>query len=280
MVFDARAACRIATAHPIQSRRMIRRLLPALLLACCLHAASARTVYRCVRDGTVSLATAPEPGSQCFAKELDDNAAALPNLWGAMGVFQGTLYQRMQDGKTVYSTRNLPGSTRVLGFSVATPAGSPAHAGLGTVGAPRMDAFPREFKAVAKKTGVDEAWLRAIAHAESHFDDHALSDKGARGVMQLMPEVIGDYGVKDPFSAKESILAGAKLLKSLDARYEGDRTLVAAAYNAGVGAVTQYSGVPPYVETREYVAKVQALYARYRKAMKLPPLPSQLAPAQ
>ena len=151
---------------------------------------------------------------------------------------------------------------------------------LGKVGAPRMDAFPREFKAVARKTGVDEAWLRAIAHAESYFDDHALSDKGARGVMQLMPEVIGDYGVKDPFSAKESILAGAKLLKSLDARYEGDRTLVAAAYNAGVGAVAQYAGVPPYVETQEYVAKVQALHARYRKAMKLPPLPGQLAPAR
>ena len=259
---------------------MIRRLLPALLLACCMNAAFARTVYRCVRDGTVSLATAPEPGSQRFAKELDDSAAALPNLWGSMGVFHGTLYQREQDGKVVYSTRNLPGSTRVLGFTVATPAGSPAHAGLGKVGAPRMDAFPREFRSVARKTGVDEAWLRAIAHAESYYDDHAVSDKGARGVMQLMPETIADYGVKDPFSAQPSILAGAKLLKSLWTRYEGDLVLVAAAYNAGVGAVTQYSGVPPYVETREYVAKVQALHARYRKAMKLPPLPGQLAPAQ
>ncbi|MGN6518405.1 MAG: lytic transglycosylase domain-containing protein [Dokdonella sp.] len=242
--------------------------------------ASARTVYRCIRDGTVSLATAPEPGSQCFAKELDDDAAALPNLWGQMGVFHGTLYKREQDGRTVYSTRNLPGSTPVLGFTVATPPGSPAHAGLGKVGTPRMDAFPREFKAAAKKTGVDEAWLRAIAHAESYFDPRAASDKGARGVMQLMPETIADYGVKDPFDAKQSILAGAKLLKSLWTRYEGDRVLAAAAYNAGAGAVAQYNGVPPYVETREYVAKVQALHARYRKAMKLPPLPDQLAPAQ
>jgi hypothetical protein len=242
--------------------------------------ASARTVYRCIRDGTVSLATAPEPGSQCFAKELDDSAAALPNLWGQMGVFHGTLYQREQDGRTVYSTRNLPGSKPVLAFTVATPAGSPAHAGLGKVGAPRMDAFPREFRSAAKKTGVDEAWLRAIAHAESYYDPQAISDKGARGVMQLMPDVIGDYGVKDPFDAKQSILAGAKLLKSLWTRYEGDLVLVAAAYNAGVGAVAQYDGVPPYVETQEYVAKVQALHARYRKAMKLPPLPGQLAPAQ
>ena len=187
-----------------------------LLLACfAVPTAQARTVYRCVRDGTVSLATAPEPGSQCYAKELDDHAAKLPNLWGELGVVRGTLYQREQDGRIVYSTRHLPGSTPVLAFTVATPPGSPAHAGLGKVGAPRMDAYPREFKAAARKAGVDEAWLRAIAHAESYFDANAVSDKGARGVMQLMPEVIAQYRVKDAFSADESIAAGARQLKSL-----------------------------------------------------------------
>jgi len=253
-------------------------LLAALLVAT--QPVAARTVYRCVRDGTVSLATAPEPGSECFAKALDDDSPALPNLWGSMGVFHGTLYQREQDGRIVYSTRNLPGSTPVLGFTVATPPGSPAHAGFGKVGAPRMDAFPREFRAAAKTTGIDEAWLRAIAHAESYFDPKAVSDKGARGVMQLMPETIADYGVRDAFDAKQSILAGAKLLKALWRRYEGDLERVAAAYNAGPGAVAQYDGVPPYVETREYVAKVLALHARYRKAMQLPPPPGQLAPAR
>lgn len=240
----------------------------------------ARTIYRCVLDGTVSLATAPDPGAQCFAKELDDTAAALPNLWGSLGVVRGTLYQRLHGGKTIYSTRNVSGSSKVLAFSVATPAGSPAHAGLGKVGKPRMTEFPHEFKAAAKKTGVDEAWLRAIAHAESAFDANAVSDKGAKGVMQLMPEVIGDYGVRNPFIAGESILAGAKLLKALATRYEGDLDLAAAAYNAGVGAVAQYSGVPPYAETQEYVAKVQLLHARYRAAMGLKPLPAQLEAAQ
>lgn len=260
----------------------VRRILAGAVLVAAAHAPAvhARTVYRCVRDGTVSLATAAEPGSKCISKQLDDNAAALPNLWGSMGVFHGTLYQRVQDGKTVYGTRNLPGSTRVLAFTVATPATSPAHAGLGQVGPPRLGEFRREFKAAARKTGVDEAWLRAIAHAESAYDANAVSVKGARGVMQLMPEVVADYGVKDPFSARESILAGARLLKSLEARYEGDLVRVAAAYNAGAGAVTQYNGVPPYVETQEYVAKVQMLYARYRSAMGLMPLPMQLEPAQ
>lgn len=257
-------------------------LLATLALTTLLSApvAYARTIFRCVRDGTVSLATAPEPGAQCFAKTLDDNAAALPNLWGAMGIVHGTLYQRMQDGKTVYSTRNLPGSTKVLAFSVATPAGSPAHAGLGKIGQPRTSEFPREFKSAAKKTGIDEAWLRAIAHAESAYDATAVSVKGAQGVMQLMPDVISDYGVKNPFSAKESIMAGARLLKTLETQYEGDLNLAAAAYNAGVGAVAQYKGIPPYIETQEYVAKVQTLHARYRKAMGLAPLPAQLEPAQ
>ena len=254
-------------------------LLPVLLLAPPI-AATARTVWRCLRDGTVSLATAPEPGSKCTAQTLDDNAAMLPNLWGALGVFHGTLYQREQDGKIVYSTRNLPGSTKVLEFTVATPASSPAHAGLGKVGKPELDAYRKEFRSAAHATGLDEAWLRAIAHAESDYDATAVSTKGAKGVMQLMPDVIGDYGVKDPFSARQSILAGAKHLQALETRYGGDRVLVAAAYNAGSAAVEEYGGVPPYVETQEYVAKVSALYARYRQAMGLPPRSVQLVPAQ
>lgn len=255
-------------------------LLAALALALLGGNAAARTVWRCLRDGTVSLATAPEPGSQCSARTLDDNAAALPNLWGRMGTFHGALYRREQDGKIVYSTRNLPGSTRVLQYTVATPPASPAHAGLGQIGQPRLDAFRPEFKNAARATGVDEAWLRAIAHAESYYAAGAVSTKGAKGLMQLMPDVIGDYRVKDPFSAKQSIMAGARHLKTLEDLYGGDRILVAAAYNAGIGAVTQYGGVPPYAETQEYVAKVGELYARYRKAMGLAPRPLRLEAAQ
>jgi len=257
-----------------------RSLIALLALSLLLADAHARTVWRCLRDGTVSLATAPEPGSTCTARTLDDNAAALPNLWGSLGVFQGTLYQREQDGHIVYGTRDLPGSTKVQRFSVATPAASPAHVGLGTVGAPRTDIYRREFSNAARTTGVDEAWLRAIAHAESYYAADAVSTKGAKGVMQLMPGVIGDYGVKDPFSAKQSILAGARHLKALEELYGGDNILAAAAYNAGIGAVAQYGGVPPYAETQEYVGKVSALYARYRKAMGLAPRAVRLQPAR
>ena len=85
----------------------LRAAIVVLVLACaCIGAVGARTVHRCVRDGTVSLSTAPEPGSKCEAKAIDDNAAMLPNLWGELGVFSGTLYEwRAPDGRTVSAAR-------------------------------------------------------------------------------------------------------------------------------------------------------------------------------
>lgn len=254
---------------------MLRSLAPALLLLLLFGVhpdAQARKVYRCVQGGTVSLSTAPEPGSRCVAKQIDDNAAKLPNLWGSMGVISGTLYERQQDGKAVYGTRKLPGSVKVLAFTVTTPPGEPAHEGLGNVGTPRIDRYAKQFKAAAKATGVDDAWLRAIAHAESGFDAAAVSPKGAQGVMQLMPATARDYGVADPFASAQSINGGARHIKQLMKRYRGDLVLVAAAYNAGIGAVTRFGGVPPYRETQTYIAKVQALHARYRAALGLKPL--------
>jgi len=245
---------------------LVVAVLAALVLSMATPA-QARKVYRCLRDGTVSLSTAPEPGSRCKAREIDDNAATLPNLWGGSGAVSGTLYQREQDGKIVYGTRKLPGSVKVLAFTVPAPPGEPAHVGLGEVGPAQIDRYPKQFRAAARATGVDEAWLRAIAHAESGFDANAVSSKGAQGVMQLMPATSREYGVADPFSSAQSIDGGARHLRVLMRRYHNDLTLVAAAYNAGIGAVTRYGGVPPYAETQAYVAKVQILHERYRTAL-------------
>lgn len=242
----------------------------------------ARTVYRCMRDGTVSLSTAPEPGSKCTVKTIDDNAAMLPNLWGDLGVFSGTLYAwHAPDGRVIYTTRHLRGAVQYLKFTVETPAASPAHLGLGKVGTPRLDAHAKEFRAAAKAQKVDDAFLRAIAHAESGFDPKAVSPKGAQGVMQLMPDVQREYGVVDPFASKQSIDGGAKFLRALLRRYKGDFILAAAAYNAGIGAVAKFGGVPPYAETLAYVEKVGVLHDRYRSAMGLKPLaPPPLRAAQ
>lgn len=250
----------------MNARRIIIFVVLLVLMA---SAAStqARTVYRCLRDGSVSLATAPEPGSRCVEKHIEDDAVKLPNLWGSLGVVNGTLYEREQDGALVYGTRKLPGSTPVLSFTVVTPPGEPAHVGLGDAGRPLLDRYATQFRTAARKHDVEDAWLRAIAHAESGFDARAVSPKGAQGVMQLMPETARSYGVTDAYSPVQSIDAGARHLHALLRRYGGDFTLAAAAYNAGVGAVARFGGVPPYRETRNYIAKVQALHASYRSAL-------------
>lgn len=259
-------------------KRAILLLIP--MLACALPV-QARTVYRCLKDNTVSLATAPEPGSKCEAKEIEDHPAKVTNIWGSLGVIHGTLYEWKQpDGSVIYTTRKQPGATPYLKFTVETPKGSPAHVGLGKVGKPRLDMYAWQFKAAAKTNKLDEAWLRAIAHAESAFDANAVSSKGARGVMQLMPETAREYGVHNPMSSADSINGGAKYLRNLVRKYNGDLTLAAAAYNAGPGAVAEHGGVPPYRETQAYIGKVRALHERYRAAMKLPPLEPQLRAAE
>ncbi len=220
-----------------------------------------------MRDGTVSLATAPEPGSRCEAKQVDDAAAVVPNLWGINGRQSGVLYARTQDGQIVYSTRNLPGSTRLMAFAVTPPPDAVAHPGLGSMGPAQPGVHSEVFRAAARANGIEDAWLRAVAHAESGMQADAVSPKGAQGIMQLLPETTLYYRVQDPFSPTQSIQGGAKYLGELLRRYHGDRRLAAAAYNAGVGAVERYDGIPPYAETQAYVEKVEALYALYRAAL-------------
>jgi transglycosylase-like protein with SLT domain len=239
------------------------------LLALLPVAAPARTLYSCLRDDRLSLATAPEPGSRCVAKQA--HAGRIKNFWGSLGPVRGNIYARRIGGRMVYSTRPMPGWSEVdRVVALKAPADSQAHYGMGQVGSPRLDAFAAQFRAAAKRNGVEDAWLRAIAHAESGFDPRAMSPKGAQGVMQLMPSVARAYGVADPFSSAQSIDGGARHIKALMRRYHGDLTLVAAAYNAGSGAVQRFGGVPPYSETQAYVEKVQALYARYRVALGRP----------
>ena len=102
--------------------------------------------------------------------------------------------------------------------------------------------------------------LHAIIRAESAYDPRAVSNKGAAGLMQLMPETARQYGVKDVFDPEENLTGGAKYLKDLVRLYDGRRDLVLAAYNAGQEAVKKYNGVPPYPETKAYIKMVQSSY--------------------
>jgi hypothetical protein len=249
----------------------LRLALAGLLCLLPLAGAQARTVYECLRDERLSLSTTPEPGSRCKAKRVNDRRAKIPNFWGDLGPVRGNMYAKQINGRMEYSTRAIPGWKEVAEpVKLHAPRDSWAHMGLGDVGAPRLDVFASQFRAAAKKTGVEDAWLRAIAHAESDFDPRALSPKGAQGVMQLMPAVARAYGVADPFSSAQSIDGAARHIRVLMRRYKGDLVLVAAAYNAGTGAVERFGGVPPYAETEAYVEKVQALVERYRTALRKP----------
>jgi len=116
---------------------------------------------------------------------------------------------------------------------------------------------------------IDPAFVRAIIHAESHFDRHAISKQGAQGLMQLMPSTAQSLGVKNAFVAKQNIEGGVKHLAHLLKKYNGNNQLASAAYNAGEGAVKKFSGIPPFAETQVYVERVEILHRRYQQATKI-----------
>jgi soluble lytic murein transglycosylase-like protein len=114
----------------------------------------------------------------------------------------------------------------------------------------------------AAKNRVPSALVKAVIEAESNFNPRAVSPKGAKGLMQLMPSVIKDLGVQDPFDPNENIDAGVSMLKDLLREYNGDYTKALSAYNAGRRAVNEKGGMPDYPETREYVKKVINSYVK------------------
>ena len=111
-------------------------------------------------------------------------------------------------------------------------------------------------KKIAPEYRVPTQLVLAIIEAESNFDTVALSPKNAKGLMQLIPDTAARFNVRNPYDPAQNIRGGTAYLRWLLAYFEGDVTLVAAAYNAGEGTVERYRGVPPYVETRAYVRKI------------------------
>jgi soluble lytic murein transglycosylase-like protein len=108
----------------------------------------------------------------------------------------------------------------------------------------------------AEKEGLTPDLLHAIIGKESSFRPCAVSPKGAVGLMQLMPATSQQLGVTDPFDPKQNVAAGSKLLRSLLNRYGEDLSLALGAYNAGPGQVDRYQGLPPFVETMDYVRDI------------------------
>ena len=113
--------------------------------------------------------------------------------------------------------------------------------------------------AAAEKYDVDPRLVKAVAIAESNMNQNDISDAGAVGVMQLMPETARGLGV-DPYDEQQNIEGGAKYLKQMLDTFDGNVRKAVAAYNAGPGAVQRYGGIPPYGETQHYVGRVMDLY--------------------
>jgi soluble lytic murein transglycosylase-like protein len=125
---------------------------------------------------------------------------------------------------------------------------------------------------VARENGLDPSLIKVVALVESGFNPMAVSPKGAKGIMQLMPGTARRYGVRNVHDPYENLRAGAEHLRDLLDEFGGDLTLALAAYNAGAGAVRRYGGVPAYAETQDYVQKIQNRLGRDSlKARRVPP---------
>ena len=115
------------------------------------------------------------------------------------------------------------------------------------------------IRGAAQRHGVPEQLISAVIRVESGYNARAVSRKGARGLMQLMPATAAILGVRDSFDPVENIDGGVRHLRGLLDRFGNDLPLVLAAYNAGEGAVNTYRGIPPYAETQSYVERILAL---------------------
>lgn len=116
----------------------------------------------------------------------------------------------------------------------------------------------------AAKNNLDSAFVKALIKQESGFQPTVKSHCGAMGLMQLMPSTAASMGVDNAFDPEQNIEGGTKYLKGLMDRYQGNKELALAAYNAGSGAVQKYGGIPPYAETQNYVKNVLKNYQNYK----------------
>ena len=129
--------------------------------------------------------------------------------------------------------------------------------------------YDRLIRRYADEYDVDFALVKAIMHVESSFNPYAVSHKGARGLMQMMPGTAARYGVSDIYNPSENIRAAVRHLRYLFETFDHRPVLVIAAYNAGENAVKLHRGIPPYEETQNYVNRVLQYKKQYNPNYRL-----------
>jgi soluble lytic murein transglycosylase-like protein len=202
---------------------------------------------------------------------VDDCASTLPNVQSrcvaqlANG-FEIRHIRREAAGENVRlyvsdsSYTELPASQIVRYEADLTPLPSPEKPAAAPL------SIDQHVARAGEANGVDADFIRSVIKAESGSNPKAVSRKGAQGLMQLMPATASKLGVKDSFDPEQNVNGGTQFLRELLVKYNGDAAKALAAYNAGPKRVQQYHGVPPYQETRQYVAKIIRDYNRRKSA--------------
>ncbi len=134
--------------------------------------------------------------------------------------------------------------------------------------------IPEQVAKAGLQTGIDPDFIHSVIRAESGYNAKAVSPKGAQGLMQLMPATAAKLGVRDSLDPASNIDGGSRYLRQLLLRYNGDAIKALAAYNAGPESVEKYQGIPPYRETRTYVARVISDFNRRKLAASNQPVDS------
>jgi soluble lytic murein transglycosylase-like protein len=193
-------------------------------------------------------------------------------LWGLVAVAWADIYRyRDSEGRVYLTDKPMKGDVRLekrYHFK-AYPHGPRKPDSLVAMERRRRQLVPL-IESAARSAHLRPELVQAIVRAESAFRTDVVSDKGAQGLMQLMPGTARRFGVSDPFDAMQNLRAGCRYLALLLETFNNDLRLAVAAYNAGETAVINYGNqVPPYPETRRYVEKVLAFYKAYRAASQL-----------
>ncbi|MFZ7124868.1 MAG: transglycosylase SLT domain-containing protein [Desulfobacterales bacterium] len=159
-----------------------------------------------------------------------------------------------RDADGVLHFTNTPNSPKYRVYLKSPATGNP----------PSQDSYDALIEEAAREHGVDFPLIKAVIRAESGFNHKAVSRKGARGLMQIMPANFNDLQIRNPYDPRENIMAGTRYLRWLLDRFEGKLGLSLAAYNCGPSLVERYQCVPPINETLNYVERVLRYYQQYQ----------------
>lgn len=176
-------------------------------------------------------------------------------LFGGPCVIQADIYSYV-DANGVRHFSNIPTSKKFRMYMRTARSHRPTGRSTG-----RYDDL---IQAAATRHKVSFPLIKAVIKAESNFNPRAVSIKGAKGLMQIMPENYRSLNIRDPFDPEENIMGGARYLRRMLTRFQGNIDLALAAYNAGPGAVAASNRIPPYAETRTYVRRVKRYYEAYK----------------